>query len=281
MSVLAVNLQLDLTDLCFQDTQQQVEAVLGRVREIAPEDMLSGANWPSQQWGLVTTGAVGTGDALVTVPRQAVLQTDQPDQLLLQIALVAMPHASHILTAAGFQEACISGVNQARSASEHQGDATAAAAVMAGIGAEATAMVGQQADTYGSKVAMSGSAQPATVPDPPHTAPATVAAEATAEATAQDGLLADLVQQWLRQGKVQLSWTTRLALALVWNKDSHSLSQTMLSEVEALHGKMPESDCQKTQCDELAVCSISCRESPHPLLHHKGALAVRSLMLLL
>lgn len=241
----------------LQEFEQQWGAVLNSVQQTRQPLNLDSCDWPAQQWGLVTTRAVAPGDALVTVPRQAILRTEQPQHLVTQIALLAMHHTDSILDPVRAQGIDASEV--------HMNTDTIASNPLLSNGyvakffaeqAQQQAEQGQEIRTHQQNSTVRRDAEtvplhddlqmPAQAPQSDISNPngSPFAAQSgnsnPAEATQQNQLLAGLVRLWLSTDRLPLSWTAQLASAnLCRGHPQHAVAQ---AEWSALSGK-PTGPC--------------------------------------
>ena len=176
------------------------------------------ASWTPLQWGLATTKLLAPGDALVTVPKQALICADQAEEVTLQLALAALPYIPSLL------------------------NINAATADMQDIASVSGTAV--QLPTHSAFLADSHTARNSCSTDTPtHNASASTAdaeqhraasphpsgqhiqlnQEDVGQMTGTDpspsgqnaAVLSDLVSLWLPTGRVRMTWPAELALALL------------------------------------------------------------------
>ena len=221
----------------MQNFQQRWGVMLDGVRQSCPGQKLNSLEWPSEPCGLVTTRAIAHGDGLVAVPRQAVLFTADPEQLISEIALLAKPHMASIL-GPGHSAQDKSPCEAQLLAQIH----LQTSGPVVGSLAKTTQQQANLADASGThhqdtNFTLAHAAQQANVSSthgldtvPSHDD------NTSAAAAHQKALLAELVKLWLRIGQVQLGWTAQLLLALLCK--GHPQHAAAQAELNALAGEL-------------------------------------------
>ena len=255
----------------MQEFEQHWGVVLNSAQQSKQPLKLDSHDWPAQQWGLVTTRAIAPGDALVTAPRQAVLHTETPRQLVTQIALLAMPHTDSILDPVSAQKirashvhmntdqlasnpllssGCVSQLlaEQAQQEPEQrQGTETHKQHSTTTRGTETvkpqddyeTPAEAQQSEVRNSTESGVGT---------PH------GNSNSAEDTQQNQLLAGLVRTWVSTGRLPLAWTAQLALAnLCRGHPQHTAAQ---AECNSMSGE-PRDPCRSTAHQHAMIDLVS------------------------